>query len=87
MNTAETIQNILSRTYTDSIAATRKRLAQDENQQTFSATYLGDRKVQLANGDIRTAQNQGTKEVTIGESVTATFPLHSGIGFYTSKIS
>jgi hypothetical protein len=86
MSTSETIQTILSRAYTQSIVAMRIRLTQDDNQQTFSATYLGANKVQLANGDIRPAQNQGTKEVAIGESVTVIFPLHSGIGFYTSKI-
>jgi hypothetical protein len=87
MSTSDTIRDLLSRAHTQSTLATRDRLTQDDNQQTFSATYLGANKVKLANGDIRIAQNQGTKEVTIGESVTVTFPLHSGIGFYTSKIS
>jgi len=46
-----------------------------------------DRKVQIANGDIRTADFQGTRAVSIGESVTVTFPLHSQIGYYSSKIA
>ena len=87
MNTDEPVLNLLYRAHTQSTLATRDRLTQDDNRQTFSATLIGANKIQLANGDIRTAQNQGTKEVAMGESVTVTFPLHSGIGFYTSKIS
>ena len=72
MNTSESVLSRLSQAFTQSVIATNNRLTQDDNQQTFSATYLGANKVQLANGDIRTAQNQGTKEVAIGESVTVT---------------
>lgn len=87
MNTSDTVRKLLSQAHTQSVIATNNRLTQDDSQQTFNATLIGANKVQLANGDIRTAQNQGTKEVAIGESVTVTFALHSGIGFYTSKIS
>ena len=87
MNTSNNIRDRLSQSFTQSIIALSNRLTQNDSQQTFSATLIDANKVQLANGDIRTAQNQGTKEVAIGESVTVAFPLHSQIGFYTSKIS
>jgi hypothetical protein len=81
------VRDRLSQSFTQSLVAMRDRQTQAENQQTFSGTYLGNNQVQLANGDIRRAYNQGTKEVLQGESVTVTFPLHSHFGFYTSKIS
>lgn len=81
------VRDQLSTAWMQSAIALNNRVIQDKNRQTFSATYLGDRKVQLANGDIRTADFQGTRAVLIGESVTVTFPLHSQIGFYSSKIS
>jgi hypothetical protein len=87
MNTSQSVRNLLSRAHTQSVIATNNRLSQNDNQQTFSATLIGANKVQLANGDIRTAQNQGPKQIAFGESVTVTFALHSQIGFYTSKIS
>ena len=83
----ETVRDLLSKSFTQSTIAMRDRQTQAEEQQTFSATYLGDNQVQLANGDIRRAYNQGTKQVGQGQSVTVTFPLHSHFGFYTSKIS
>jgi len=83
----QNIENQLSQAWMQSAIALNNRITQDENQQTFSATYLGDRKIQLANGDIRTADFQGTRAVSIGESVTVTFPLHSQIGYYSSKIA
>jgi|GEM_PF-3970101 len=86
MNTNSVKQQILT-AWMQSAIALNNRITQDENQQTFSATYLGDRKIQLANGDIRTADFQGTRAVSIGESVTVTFPLHSQIGYYSSKIA
>lgn len=81
------VRDRLSRSFTQSAIAIRDRQIQSEDQQTFSATYLGNNQVKLANGDIRRAYNQGTKEVLQNESVTVTFPLHSHFGFYTSKIS
>lgn len=87
MNQNQIVKEQLSRTHTQSLIAINNRLQQDDNQQTFSATYLGDRKVQLANGSIRIADFQGARQVIVGESVTVTFPLHSQIGFYSSKIA
>jgi hypothetical protein len=81
------IKNLLSTAFSQSVISLNNRLFQDENQQTSSATYLGNNQVQFANGDIRKAYNQGTKDALIGESVTVTFPLHSQIGFYSTKIS
>jgi hypothetical protein len=81
------IENLLSTAFMDSVLAINRKLTIDDAQRNVSATYLGANKVQLANGDIRTVYNQGTKEVLIGESVICTFPIHSAIGTYTSKIS
>ena len=78
---------ILSQAFTQSAIALSNRLKQDDDQQTFSAVYLGYNKVRLPNGDERLAYNQGTRQVAVGESVTVTFPLHSQIGQFTSKIS
>ena len=58
MNTSESVLSRLSQAFTQSVIATNNRLTQDDKEQTFSATYLAANKVQLANGDIRTAQNQ-----------------------------
>ncbi|MBD2316690.1 hypothetical protein [Phormidium tenue] len=87
MQTETSVRDRLSRTFTQSAIALKKRITQDENQQTFAATLLDGNKVQLPDGSIRTAYNQGTRQVLIGDSVTVVFPLHSQIGFYTSKIS
>jgi len=81
------IETLLNQAFTQSAIALSNRLKIDDDQQTFSATYLGYNKVQLPNGDIRTAYNQGTRQIAVGESVTVTFPLHSQIGQFTSKIS
>jgi len=84
---SDNVRERLSRSFTQSIYTLRDQQNQAEDQQTFSAKYLGNNQVQLANGDIRRAYNQGTKEILQGESVTVTFPLHSHFGFYTSKIN
>ena len=81
------IEALLSQAFTQSAIALTSRLKQDDDQQTFSATYLGYSKVQLSTGDIRTAYNQGTRQVAVGESVTVTFPRHAHSGQFTSKIS
>ena len=86
MNPDDLVRNQLARTFAQSATGLRDRLAQTDEQQTFSAIYLGARKVKLANGDIRTADFQGTRQVSIGESVTVTFPLGS-TGYFTSKIA
>lgn len=87
MNTDDLVRNQLARTFAQSATGLRDRLAQNDDQQTSSAIFIGARKVKLPNGDIRTADFQGTRQVAIGESVTVTFPLGSQIGQFTSKIA
>jgi hypothetical protein len=87
MQTETSVRDRLSRSFTQSAIALKKRITQDENQQTFAATLLEGNKVKLPDGSTRTAYNQGTRQVLIGDSVSVVFPLHSQIGYYTSKIS
>lgn len=87
MTPDDLVRNQLSRTFAQSATGLRDRLTQNDEQQTFSAIFIGARKVRLPNGDIRTADFQGTRQVAIGESVTVIFPLGSQIGYFTSKIA
>lgn len=81
------VRNQLAQTHAQSVNGLRDRLAQNDEQQTFDATFLGVNKVRLSNEDVRTAYFTGNRQVAIGESVTVTFPLGSQIGQFTSKIA